>query len=168
MFDIPLPVVSRLGELDRSHSSGAERLMLPARELQTMLFNPTLVLVGGGAGSTPPYTGGVWPFVKLLREYGLLAMMSFLALYVVGVAGYYSNLALKVSLSVIYLFTGGYLLNPTMAELVIMFCFMLTSNKEIAGNRLHRAEIVRVLRPNSAPRGGPVGNRGRVPRIGAG
>jgi hypothetical protein len=79
----------------------------------------------------PTLSQGVWPFVKLRREYGLVAMISFLVLYLVGIIGN-SNLALKVTLTIVYFFTGGYLLSPAMDNLVILLCFILTPNKEFA------------------------------------
>ena len=63
----------------------------------------------------PTLSQGVWPFVKLRREYGLVAMISFLVLYLVGIIGN-SNLALKVTLTFVYFFTGGYLLSPAMGQ----------------------------------------------------
>ena len=68
---------------------------------------------------------------KLLYQYGLPAMISFLVLYILGIARF-SNLPLKVALSIVYLFTGGYLLSPAMAELVILFLFILTPDRDPA------------------------------------
>ena len=115
MLDVPMPVVSRVEEMDNDRSSGGTRLALPLKEFQTLLHDPSFVLTGSGAGSTPPSAGGVWPFVKLHREYGLVAMISFLVLYLVGIIGN-SNLALKVTLTFVYFFTGGYLLSPAMGQ----------------------------------------------------
>ena len=131
MLDVPIPMVSRVEEMDNDKSSGGTRLALPLKEFQTLLLDPSFVWTGSGAGSIPPSAGGVWPFVKLHREYGLLAMISFLVLYLVGIIGN-SNLALKVTLTIVYFFTGGYLLSPAMANFVILFCFILTPNKEFA------------------------------------
>jgi hypothetical protein len=135
MLDLPIPMVSRVEEMDNAKSSGGTRLGLPLKEFQTLLFDPSFVWTGGGAGSIPPSAGNVWPFVKLLREYGLLAMISFLVLYIVGLASN-SNFALKVALSIVYFFTGGYLLSPTLANLVILFCFILIPNNGFTHPRL--------------------------------
>jgi hypothetical protein len=135
MLDVPIPMVSRVEEMDNDKSSGGTRLGLPLKEFQALLFDPSFVWSGGGAGSIPPSAGNVWPFVKLLREYGLLAMISFIVLYIVGFASN-SNFALKVTLSIVYFFTGGYLLSPAMANLVILFCFILTPNNELTHQRL--------------------------------
>jgi hypothetical protein len=135
MLDVPLPMVSRVEEMNNDESSGGTRLALPLKEFQRLLLDPSFVWIGSGSGSVPPSAGNVWPFVKLHREYGLLAMISFLVLYLVGIIGN-SNLALKVTLTIVYFFTAGYLLTPAMANFVILFCFILTPNKEFANQSL--------------------------------
>jgi hypothetical protein len=121
---VSLPMTSRVDEIDNARSSGGERLLLPALEFQSALMDPSYYLTGRGAGSTSAFPGSMWPFVKLLHEYGLPAMVSFLLLFALGFVRR-SNLALKVALSIIYLFTGGYLLSPAMAQFVILFLFIL-------------------------------------------
>jgi hypothetical protein len=81
---VPLPLISRIGELDQSGSSGAERLLLPLRDFVSMLSDPGFVLSGTGAG-TASNAGSVWPVVKLLQEYGLIEAVSFVVFYLVGI-----------------------------------------------------------------------------------
>jgi hypothetical protein len=137
---IPLPLSSRFAEISDQNSSGGERLLLPAMRLQTLATDPSYLVVGDGAGSGDPKKAAnsartpvmnAWPIVKLIQEYGLLTMISFVLLYVTGIAGDF-NVPLKAALSVIFLFTGGYLLSPIMVELLLLFCFVLApprSNK---------------------------------------
>lgn len=121
-LDAPIPLLSRVNELANTRSSSGDRLALSFGEFTRFLFNPSFLITGDGAGSTP--AGQFWPLLKLLREYGLLATVLFLIFYVRGMI---SNIAiaLRISLSVIYHFTGGYLLSPIMVELVVLFLFIL-------------------------------------------
>jgi hypothetical protein len=132
-LDIPLPLLSRVDEINTEQSSGAGRLLLPALRLIDLMFDPTYLLIGDGAGAVTPaanattvgeLTMNAWPFVKIINEYGLLAMLSFVVFYGVGIVGNF-NVALKVALSVVFLFTGGYLLNPPVVELMALLCFMI-------------------------------------------
>ena len=129
MLNVPLPLISRTDELSTTKSSGGDRIVFSSTELLKWLLDPFSNWVGAGAGSSPP--GQVWPLLKLLREFGPLAMISFLVLYIWGMVKN-ASLALKVALSVVFHFTGGYLLSPTMVELVIMFCFILSPNEELS------------------------------------
>jgi hypothetical protein len=81
------------------------------------------MIAGTGAGSTLPDLGTPWPVLKLLNEYGLLSSVSFCVLYLTGAVGAF-NLPLKVALSLIFNFTGGYLLNPVMVELIAILFFI--------------------------------------------
>jgi hypothetical protein len=128
MLDLPLPVISRADELSEVHSSGGQRLLLPAEEFWILLSDPSYIVTGAGAGSSLPSYGVIWPPVKLLREYGLLAMSSFLVLYIMGVAKY-PGLALKIALSIIYFFGGGNLLTPPTVNLVILLLFVLPPDR---------------------------------------
>jgi hypothetical protein len=123
MLGVHLPLVSRLDELHNENSSGSGRLLIPASQFLVLMFDPSYLLMGSGPGSTGLELGSAWPILKLTSEYGLLTMVSFLILYGVGIIGNF-NLPLKVALSVVYHFTGGYLLNPIMVELVVILCFI--------------------------------------------
>ena len=83
MLDIPPPMMSRVDELHKEQSSGSERMMVPAEQFGRLIFDPSRILVGDGAGSTPKTAGGlVWPLVKLLREVrGVLDDLIFHLLY---------------------------------------------------------------------------------------
>jgi hypothetical protein len=138
MLDIPLPMISRAEELQMADTSGGQRMVVPAADFQKLLFDPTLIFIGNGAGSTPVTVGQVWALAKLLREYGLLAMTSFLVLYLLGVSQP-SNVPLKVALSITYFISGGYLHQPALANLLILFCFILIPEENIpATGRVRR------------------------------
>jgi hypothetical protein len=144
LLGIPLPLISRADELSDTKSSGSDRMLRPATELVNSVFDLSAGgWIGNGAGSSP--RGQIWPLLKVLREYGPLAMMSFLALYVVGIAKS-ANLALMVSLSIIYNFTGGYLLSPVMAGFVMLFCFILTPDRELKAADAGAADFLGVRR----------------------
>jgi len=138
MLDIPLPMMSRAEELQNADSSGGQRMAVPAADLEMLLFDPTFIFIGNGAGSTPTTIGQVWALAKLLREYGLLAMTSFLMLYLLGVSRP-SNVPLKVSLSMTYFVSGGYLLQPALVNMLILFFFILIPEENIpATGRVRR------------------------------
>jgi hypothetical protein len=123
----PLPLISRLDELDEVRSSAADRLELSQSVFLNFLLNPSYLFLGDGAGSSPKGTqlGQFWPLVKIVREYGTIALILFAILYVGGIAKRV-HVALTFPLSIIYHFTGGYLLSPVMVELVILLCFILS------------------------------------------
>ena len=133
-LDIPLPLMSRASELDSANSSGGGRVTLPAERFMALVSDPSYIFIGdGGGASTPPswMKGGnsplmsTWPTVKLVNEYGLLSMLAFLTLFMTGMLGRV-NLPLKAALSTAFLFSGGYLLNPVMVELLALFCFIIS------------------------------------------
>ncbi len=148
VLNIPLPMTNRMDELNDEHSSGGLRLLMPAAEFGRLLSHPSYYLAGDGAGAISPLeAGNPWPLVKVFREYGLVAMILFLAFYLVGIVGP-SNLPLKVALSIVYFFTGGYLLSPALDGLIIMLCFVLAPKTEpeaiaVSGDATRRTQIGR-------------------------
>ena len=148
-LNVPLPLVSRANELETHSSSAGERLLMPAQRFGELVFDPTYIFLGNGAGkiaesahkkpksqkdlqaaySKQNAVMNPWPIVKLLDEYGLLSVFAFAALFLTGVRGNF-NLPLKVAMSVVYMFTGGYLLSPIMVELVVILCFMFVPLQE--------------------------------------
>jgi hypothetical protein len=139
ILDIPLPMMARTEELQEVNSSGGQRVTVPAADLARLLFDPTILFIGNGAASTPPTVGQVWPLAKLLREYGLLATVSFLVLYFLGVSRP-SNVPLKVSLSIVYFFAGGNLLQPALVNMLILFSFIFPSEKGTPATEPARAD----------------------------
>jgi len=129
MLDIDVAMMSRTEELQEANSSGGTRVAVPAADLASLLFDPTIFFIGNGAASTPPTVAQVWPLAKLLREYGMLATASFLVLYFLGVSRP-SNVPLKVSLSIVYFFAGGNLLQPALVNLLLLFSFILIPEKQ--------------------------------------
>jgi hypothetical protein len=154
MLDIPLPMTNRLDELNDEHSSGGLRLLMPAEEFGRLLSHPSYYLAGDGAGSiSPQEAGNPWPLVKVFREYGLIAMILFLAFYLVGIVEP-SNLPLKVALSIVYFFTGGYLLSPALDGLIILLCFVLAPMKTESRSIADSGDAARqmwVARPRLRP-----------------
>jgi hypothetical protein len=106
-----LPLVSRMSELHQQGSSGSGRLLLPSLSIVTYATDPAYFFLGAGAGSITGADGAAWPLLKLIKEYGLLAALMFAALYLTACGGRF-NLALKVSLSIIFNFVSGSLLSP--------------------------------------------------------
>jgi hypothetical protein len=56
-----------------------------------------------------------------------------------GIAGKF-NIPLKATLSVVYFFTGGYLLSPVMVELLVILCFIVSPMK---GQQFHARHVLR-------------------------
>jgi hypothetical protein len=130
MLGANLPLISRLNELDQTtvgatlRSSGSLRLIVPFTHLIEYLSDPSYLFTGAGAGSTGPDLGSPWPILKLTREYGVITMISFVAVFTSGFFGKY-NVPLKVAAAVIFNFTGGYLLDVVTVEFyTILFCII--------------------------------------------
>ena len=85
-LNVPLPLVSRINELHSATSSSGGRILVPAGQLVTLLFDPSFFLVGTGAGSTTLALGMAWPVLKLLNEYGLLTTILYVTLYLMAIA----------------------------------------------------------------------------------
>ncbi len=132
VFDLPIPLVSRLGELGQENSSGSGRLLLPAQELLDLVTDPSYIFTGTGSGSITTSAGSAWPSVKLLNEYGLLVTLSFVVFYLTCIWGDF-NVPLKIALSVAFHFTGGYLLNPIMVEFLALFCIIIAPMRVAQG-----------------------------------
>jgi hypothetical protein len=142
MVNGSLHLLSREGELQTDSSSGSERLLQPAERLVELAFDPAYFFSGDGAGTViqkvavtangTPATGRAvmnpWPMVKVLDEFGLLAMIAYLALYGISIAGNF-NVPLKIALSVEFLLTGGYLVSPAMMGLLVLLFFVVTPAK---------------------------------------
>lgn len=116
---LPLPFISRLNELQVSGSSGFDRLVRPFGFLVEQLTSNEHIITGFGAGSITGAAGSAWPLVKLIEEYGQLSALGFLLLYLAAFRGT-PNRVLTLTISVIYLFTGGYLLSPVMPPLIVL------------------------------------------------
>jgi len=121
-LNLPIPLLSRLGELTYAGASGDDRIMIPAEQLIRLLSDPSFYLTGSGAGATTTAFGNVWPIVKLTNEYGLLTAILFLTLFLMAVVRSY-NVTLAIAISLVFNFTGGYLLNAIVPLFIaIMFC----------------------------------------------
>ena len=120
-FGIAGQLTGRVSELSSPDSSGNARLIMPADELGIALVDPNYLITGIGAGQLDKETtGSAWPVVKLITEYGFLAMVSYLVLLLVSlIRG--PNRPLSIGLLIIFQLTGGYLLNPVVCEAVVLF-----------------------------------------------
>lgn len=133
--DVSLPLVSRLGELSQASSSGSGRMLIPAEHLARLLVDPSHLLTGSGAGSTTADFGLAWAVLKLINEYGLLTTVIYVALYVMAFAGSY-NVPLRIAISVIFHFTGGYLLDAMGVQfMAIIFCMIVPYRPAGPGRR---------------------------------
>ena len=116
-----LPLFSRLGEFHSADSSGYGRILLPLATAVHLLLDVRYLIAGHGAGQITPAFGAAWPLVKIIYEYGVVTAVLYTALFVTAILGIYS-VPMRISIFVIFQFTGGYLLSPFMGMLVfVMF-----------------------------------------------
>jgi len=116
-----LPLLSRLSELETSNTSGYERLVLPLQTVVNLLFDPAYVFYGNGAGQITDAYGNPWPVSKLAFEYGALVTLLYFVFVCVRLWGRL-NRPVRAAMFVVFQFTGGYLLNPFMVNLVMLTC----------------------------------------------
>ena len=145
MLGANLPLISRIDELDQStigggyNASGSLRLIIPWNRLIEFLSDPSYLFTGAGAGSTGPQLGSAWPILKITREYGVVTMLSFVALFISGFFGAY-NVALKFAVAVIFNFTGGYLLDSFTVEFFTILFFIVEPVRGETPNPVLRRE----------------------------
>jgi hypothetical protein len=126
-LDVPLPLLSRVGELQHTTSSGSGRILIPAQQFLKLLLDPSHFLTGTGAGSTTAVFGSPWPVLKLMNEYGLLAAILFVALYLMAIWRS-DNVPLAIAFSIIFHFTGNYLLDGVIVQVIaVIFCMAPSS-----------------------------------------
>ncbi len=132
-LDVPLPLLSRVNELHHTTSSAGGRIWIPAQYFIKLLFDPSYFLAGTGAGSTTTSLGNPWPVLKLINEYGLLTTILYVALYLMAVSRSY-NLPLAIALSIIFNFTGGYLLDGIIVQFIaLIFCMIVPLSRGATG-----------------------------------
>jgi hypothetical protein len=125
MLDVPLPLLSRFNELSQTTSSGSGRLLIPAAQFIRILFDPSHFLTGTGAGSTTADLGNAWATLKLINEYGLVTTILFVTLYLMSFARSY-NMPLAIAISIVFHFTGGYLLDGVIVQfMAVIFCMVV-------------------------------------------
>jgi hypothetical protein len=133
VLDVPLPILSRVHELENTTTSGGGRILIPAQQFIRLLFDPSHFLTGTGAGSITDAFGDAWPIVKLLSEYGLLTTILYVALYLMAISRPY-NAPLAVAISIIFHFTGGYLLDGVIVQFIgVIFCMIVPASREKYG-----------------------------------
>jgi hypothetical protein len=116
-----LPLLSRLSELNQENSSGYSRLLLPLQAIVAVAPDPAFLFFGKGAGASTISNPVAWPITKLGFEYGTLTTLAYLAFISSCMWGKH-NLPLRVSVFVIFQFTGGYLLTPVFINFVFLTC----------------------------------------------
>jgi hypothetical protein len=117
-----IPLVSRMNELDHAGDSGGQRMTVPATELIARMSDPSYIFTGTGPGSTTLKLGNAWPILKIINEYGLLTMIVFVIFYASVLRANSYDIALKVALTFIFHFTGGYLVDPFVVNLLAILC----------------------------------------------
>jgi hypothetical protein len=127
-LNVPLPLLSRVDELHQATSSGSGRLLIPAGQFIKLLLDPSHLLTGTGAGSTTAALGTAWPTLKLINEYGLLTTILYATLYLMAFAKPY-NAPLAIAISLIFNFTGGYLLGITVQFMAVIFCMVVPADR---------------------------------------
>jgi hypothetical protein len=128
-LNVPLPLLSRLNELHQASSSGSGRLLIPAEQLTKLLFDPSFILTGGGAGSTTAALGNPWPVLKLINEYGLVTTILYVILYLMAFVKPY-NVPLAIAISILFHFSGGYLLDAIVVQfMAVIFCMVIPEDR---------------------------------------
>jgi hypothetical protein len=122
------PFTSRVDELNYSNSSGAARIVQPALQLVGLIYRDGFVITGAGAGNVNDAFASSWPVVKIYWEYGFITMLLYMTLFILSIM-VSPCWGLKVALFVIFHFTGGYALGPTMVELVALLCTMIVPSQ---------------------------------------
>jgi hypothetical protein len=137
-LDVPLPLLSRVDELHQATSSGSGRILIPAQQFIKLLFDPSHFVTGTGAGSTTAALGSAWPVLKLINEYGLLTAILYVALYLMAISRS-DNVPLAIAFSIIFHFTGGYLLDAVIVQVIaVIFCMAPSSCRGLADERARR------------------------------
>jgi hypothetical protein len=117
LLGVPLPLISRMNELDTGGvgggGSGMLRLTLPFDYLIDRLSDPAYLFTGNGPGSTGATFGATsaWPILKMINEYGLVSTLVYVVLFMSLFTISSLNLALKFAMIIIFHFTGGYLVD---------------------------------------------------------
>jgi hypothetical protein len=133
LLNVPLPLLSRVDELHQATSSGGGRILVPAAQIIRLLFDPSHFLTGTGAGSSTAALGNAWPVLKLINEYGLLTTILYVALYLMAFARSY-NVPLAVAISLMFHFTGGYLLDAVIVQfMALIFCMVVPMSRAERG-----------------------------------
>ena len=118
-------MLSRVDELSQATSSGGGRILVPAAWFIRLLFDPSHFLTGTGAGSTTADLGNAWAILKLINEYGLLTTLLFVTLYLMAFARSF-NIPLAIAISIVFHFTGGYLLDGVIVQfMAVIFCMVV-------------------------------------------
>jgi hypothetical protein len=133
LLNVPLPLLSRVDELHQATSSGGGRILVPAAQIIRLLFDPSHFLTGTGAGSSTAALGNAWPVLKLINEYGVLTTILYVALYLMAFARSY-NVPLAVAISLMFHFTGGYLLDAVIVQfMALIFCMVVPMSRAERG-----------------------------------
>jgi hypothetical protein len=166
VLDVPIPLLSRVDEINQATTSGGGRILVPATQLIKLLFDPSHLLTGTGAGSSTAALGNAWPVVKLINEYGLVSTVLFVALYLMAFARSY-NVPLAMAISLMFHFTGGYLLDGVIVQLMaVIFCMVVPLGRVETGNFTQSAVIAAAERTSIPPNVQQRLRRSRRPSLG--
>lgn len=139
-----IPLISRMNELDHATDSGGQRMTVPATELIARMSDPSYFFTGTGPGSTTLALGNPWPIVKIINEYGFLTMISFVIFYISVLRSNTYDLPLKIALSFIFNFTGGYLVDPFMVNFLAILCMCQMPKKASVAAPSYTQEVVSI------------------------
>lgn len=122
--DVAASLQGRFDELSLPGTSGHDRFITPFWVLHDVLqADPSALAIGIGSGVSErlqlPYGYDVNTPVKVLLEYGLPALLVYLALFVASIRPRVQS-ALVLPVMVMFLFTGGYQQFPPMLFLVLL------------------------------------------------
>ena len=125
---------NRVAELNNPESSGWQRLIGSLIELRKVYASETMNPFSGvGAGNSPKGYVSLWPFAKMMIEYGVVPGVLLLAMIVVAMWGSL-NAPLALGLFVAFNFTGGFLLVPPSVLQIIVLTTLLRAEAPVAEN----------------------------------
>jgi hypothetical protein len=151
---------SRITEFGEPRSSGYMRYVAPVQLLiDNAMKQPWSLLLGHGPGTiarqaeTTFYAFHDPTFAKAIFEYGLLGFAAFTALALMVLRGSDSSLAVRAATFACWLGTGGFLLTPEIAYLLMLFGAWLPSSvtKEQSDERSRSANHQRDTSAASKP-----------------
>lgn len=114
------PMASRILEFQSDASSSYIRFVRPLLVFADRLGSPDAWWTGVGAGNSNENDVVLWPAVKLLVEYGLLATISLLSLIVVSIIRGAPSLTVGFALLIFFNILGGGLAVPVYAGTVVL------------------------------------------------
>lgn len=151
----------RMTELNDPESSGWQRLIASLLALRRAYASETMnPFTGVGAGNSPKTDVSLWPFAKMMIEYGVVPGVLLLAMIAVAMWGSL-NAPLALGLFVAFNFTGGFLLVPPSVLQIILLTTLLRAERAAPEGASRAAQRV----PYSPPARPPVRSAPDVARL---